>query len=256
MSWYTCEVNQAGPGVPGQGTTPTGVYIMLTDTAKPPAFTGQWFYAIDGIQDRMLAVALAAINGSNTVGVGAVPPNAGGTPYTEIANMYLQGNTSDAGLPVGSVVVWCGSTNAIPEGWLYCNGTVLEQSQYPDLYKAIGRSFSPPSNSGSYDANTEFCLPDFRGYFLRGVDDGAQRDPDVGSRTNMQDPSAQYSGVGSVQQDQFRQHTHGYQEFNQHPGGMADGQYWENCAANTDPAGGNETRPINAYVYYIILAEN
>lgn len=166
-------------------------------------------------------------------------------------------STNPPSPPVGSVLAWCGSNTMIPEGWLYCDGTLLEQSQYPQLYNAIGHSFGNPAPSDNYDPNTQFFLPDFRGYFLRGVDGGTGRDPDSTSRIDMQAPSNQYSGVGSVQLDQFRQHTHGYQKvvFDQGEG-IKDGNDSDLSSASTDSTGGNETRPINAYVFYIILAEN
>jgi hypothetical protein len=90
MSWYTCTVNSVGPATDGTETTPPVVYINLTDTANSPAFTGQWFYASDGGQNQMLAVALAAINGAKHVEVGAFPPNPEGTPATAITRLYLE----------------------------------------------------------------------------------------------------------------------------------------------------------------------
>jgi hypothetical protein len=89
MAWYTCTVNNVGPATDGTETTPPVIYINLTDTANPPAFTGQWFYASDGGQNQMLAVALAAMNGQKHVDAGATPPNAGGAPYTAITRLYL-----------------------------------------------------------------------------------------------------------------------------------------------------------------------
>jgi hypothetical protein len=66
MAWYTCVVNNVGPATDGTETNDPVVYINLTDTANPAAFVGQWFYAAEGGQNQMLAVALAAINGGST----------------------------------------------------------------------------------------------------------------------------------------------------------------------------------------------
>jgi hypothetical protein len=89
MAWYTCVVNNVGPATDGTETSDPVVYINLTDTANPAAFVGQWFYAAEGGQNQMLAVALAAINGGKKVQAGADPPNAGGSPYTAISRLYL-----------------------------------------------------------------------------------------------------------------------------------------------------------------------
>jgi len=87
MPWYTCQVNEAGPATDGTETTPPVIYIALTDQAG--TFSGQWFYAAENSKDEMLAVALSAISTGFFVEVGAVAPNPGGTPATEIQRLYL-----------------------------------------------------------------------------------------------------------------------------------------------------------------------
>nr|WP_253956231.1 tail fiber protein [Salmonella enterica] len=57
-------------------------------------------------------------------------------------------------LPVGVPVPWPSAT--LPEGWLKCNGAAFSSEMYPKLAKA-------------YPANK---LPDLRGEFIRGWDDG------------------------------------------------------------------------------------
>jgi len=91
MAWYICTVNEVGPATDGSETSSPVVYINLTDTGNTPAaFVGQWFYAAEGGQNSMLAVALAAINGGKHVRAGGDPPNAGGSPYTIITRLYLK----------------------------------------------------------------------------------------------------------------------------------------------------------------------
>jgi hypothetical protein len=87
MPWYTCNVNNVGPATDGTETADPVVYINLTDTAG--SFNEQWFYAANGGQNQMLAVALAAMNGQKRVNVAATAPNAGGSPYTSVTRMYL-----------------------------------------------------------------------------------------------------------------------------------------------------------------------
>lgn len=159
---------------------------------------------------------------------------------------------------VGEVIMWSGTLGNIPAGFLHCDGRLLDTSQYSDLYVAIGNNFgnSPP--------NGQFYLPDLRGRFIRGVDDGANRDPDADTRVDMQNGELFSKGVGSVQSDAYTNHTHGYME-PAYPSKQAilnansdDG--WGPVPASTDApvdAGGgssasSETRPLNAYLYFLI----
>lgn len=66
--------------------------------------------------------------------------------------------------------------NSAPSGWLKANGAAVSRTAYADLFAAIGTSF------GAGDGVTTFNLPDLRGEFLRGWDDG--RGLDAG-RANM-----------------------------------------------------------------------
>ncbi|MCT4708697.1 tail fiber protein, partial [Enterobacteriaceae bacterium H11S18] len=61
-------------------------------------------------------------------------------------------------LPVGVPVPWPSATP--PEGWLKCNGAAFDKTKYPKLALAY------PSGS----------LPDLRGEFIRGWDDGRGAD--------------------------------------------------------------------------------
>lgn len=163
----------------------------------------------------------------------------------------INASTYDDSMPAGTIVMWGGSNIAnLPSGWLLCDGKVYDGvKQYPDLSVAIGSNFGfppPGSPAGS------FRVPDLRGFFIRGCDDGTN-DPDYGSRTEMGNSSQKYSGVGSVQDDEFEKHHHGYSELNSQQGdGIAGGSHWHNTSENTDDTGGTETRPKNVYLYFII----
>ncbi|HHF8010052.1 TPA: tail fiber protein, partial [Escherichia coli] len=61
-------------------------------------------------------------------------------------------------LPVGVPVPWPSATP--PTGWLKCNGAAFSAEEYPELAKAY------PTNK----------LPDLRGEFIRGWDDGRNVD--------------------------------------------------------------------------------
>lgn len=75
-------------------------------------------------------------------------------------------DTSD----VGRVGIFAMST--APTGWLKANGALVSRTAYAALFAAIGTQY------GVGDGSTTFALPDLRGEFLRGWDDG--RGVDVG----------------------------------------------------------------------------
>ena len=115
-------------------------------------------------------------------------------------------------VPVGTIVAWSAGADSVPAGWMLCDGKVLRVKQYPELYAVIGPTWGAPSK-------TKFNLPDLRGRFIRGVDRGAGRDPDVEDR-KAANKGGNVKGVGSVQQDSLQNHshlqdahTHNYQEY-------------------------------------------
>ncbi|WP_260240492.1 phage tail protein, partial [Escherichia coli] len=74
-----------------------------------------------------------------------------GTVKTALENLGLGEGSA---LPVGVPVPWPAATP--PTGWLKCNGAAFSAEEYPELAKAY------PTNK----------LPDLRGEFMRGWDDG------------------------------------------------------------------------------------
>ncbi|EOT4527224.1 phage tail protein [Escherichia coli] len=74
-----------------------------------------------------------------------------GTVKTALENLDLGEGSA---LPVGVPVPWPSATP--PTGWLKCNGAAFSPEEYPELAKAY------PTNK----------LPDLRGEFIRGWDDG------------------------------------------------------------------------------------
>lgn len=88
MASFKCIVHEAGPVADSSDTPPPVVFVLLSDQAG--SFQKQWFYAANALQNQMLAVALAAINGQRFVTVDADPPNPNNTPKTQINRMYLK----------------------------------------------------------------------------------------------------------------------------------------------------------------------
>ena len=159
--------------------------------------------------------------------------------------------TGQGGDTAVGVITAFGGTIA-PAGSLLCNGASYLQSAYPELFAVIGTAF------GSADA-THFNVPDLRGLFTRGVNAGTGRDPDVSSRTALITGGNIGDNIGSYQTDQFASHTHNMQLYYYDASTPLD--QVRACFATsykgvkaTDATGGNETRPKNVYVNYIIKA--
>lgn len=75
-----------------------------------------------------------------------------------------------AGNPVGTIITF--AALAPPDGYLKCNGAVVSRTTYARLYNAIGDTY------GAGDGSTTFSIPDLRGEFIRGLDEGRGVDPD------------------------------------------------------------------------------
>lgn len=89
--------------------------------------------------------------------------------------------------PAGEVSYFARTT--APTGWLKANGAAVSRTAYADLFAAIGTAF------GAGDGVNTFNLPDLRGEFLRGWDDG--RGVDISRQ------------AFTAQGDEVRTHNHG-----------------------------------------------
>jgi microcystin-dependent protein len=175
----------------------------------------------------------------------------------------------EASLPIGSIIAFAGPATAIPEaeGWLLCDGRELPIQGNDRLFAALqyawGRGAGPSA----------FRIPDLRGRFLRGVDltsDVDRRDPDRDKRTPSYPGGNAGNQVGSVQPDEFVQHSHSLVGAARAVGaGDATVGQWlrfhgSKIAEENTPdmvnetavllAGGSETRPKNVSVNWIIRA--
>ncbi|HIH3513986.1 TPA: phage tail protein [Escherichia coli] len=146
-----------------------------------------------------------------------------GTVPTALENLGLGEGSA---LPVGVPVPWPSVTP--PTGWLKCNGAAFSAEEYPELAKVY------PTNK----------LPDLRGEFIRGWDDG--RGIDSG-RTLL-----------SAQDGSIEAHGHDYNGAIYTSGGPS----WANTtdaghraySGFTSSYGGSETRPRNIAFNFIVRA--
>lgn len=151
-------------------------------------------------------------------------------------------------MPVGSVMAFAGLVE--PAGWELCNGSTISRTVHAALFAVIADSY------GIGDGSTTFNLPDYRGEFLRGWDNAAGNDPDAAGRTDRGDGTAG-DVVGSKQLGQNEAHTHNV-TFNKVPqGSSGTGASRVHDTGYTDAttsSGGNESRPRNVNVMYIIYS--
>lgn len=109
---------------------------------------------------------------------------------------------------VGAVVAYAGNIDGniheelLEKGWLLCDGSEVSRVTFADLFERLGRGRIYGRGDG---ANT-FNLPDYRGYFLRGVDNpddvggrpAAGRDKGLNER-KIPSTNEPYSLAGSTQ---------------------------------------------------------
>ncbi len=149
-------------------------------------------------------------------------------------------------IPPGAILPYGGTSS--PTGYLLCDGTSYLRSSYPDLFAAIGTAF------GAADG-THFNVPPAEGLILRGVDNASGLDPDAASRIACLPGGNAGDAVGSYQTDQVVAHSHNETWASGGGGNGIQTVAGSNPVASTlstGATGGNETRPKNLAVNYII----
>ena len=153
-------------------------------------------------------------------------------------------------IPVGMIAPFAMST--APTGWLECDGSAVSRATYADLFTALS------TTHGSGDGSTTFNVPDLRGEFIRGWDNGKGTDS---GRT-----------FGSSQADELKSHFHRPNNYSSdstnrffqgngsgsgyaYPATGGSGSLlYSTISDQTDPTGGTETRPRNIAMMYCVKA--
>lgn len=191
---------------------------------------------------------------------------------------------ADNGVPAGNISPFGGPDSNVPPGWLLCDGRGLRGSEYKQLFDAIGTSWGDGTDKCP-GGGCDFNLPDLQGYFLRGVDRGTGRDPGVGGRYAAIFGGNTGDGVGSLQDDAVKSHSHDAGSLTTNTSGAhsheidrsrgtgdssihslerahesnranvhthVNGAHTHDVIGSTATEGSMESRPKNAYVNYII----
>ncbi|QNL21666.1 tail fiber protein [Hyphobacterium sp. CCMP332] len=237
--------------------------------------TASWNSKLDSEVDGSITNELQSLSKTGST----VTLSNGGGSFNDDVNVYTGGNGINVSgsneisinlseiFPTGMIMPFAGDTSQIPNGWLVCHGQAIDRSTYPDLFNTLGVIW------GGGNGTTTFNVPDLRGRFLRGKDFGSGNDPDASTRTSLFPLGSTGDNVGSYQNDEFLNHNHGGGNHthtirgvsgssnggvgsihtntnNTNPFSTVDGFSFSGNILNTN--GGSETRPINAYVNYII----
>ncbi|WP_340666085.1 phage tail protein [Rhodocyclus gracilis] len=116
-----------------------------------------------------------------------------------------------------------------PYGYIKANGALLSRTAYAWLFNRIGTTY------GAGDGSTTFSIPDLRGEFLRGLDDG--RGVDTGRL------------IGSAQSGAIQSHSHTLPiQLVQCSSGNANMTAISGGPINSGATGGTETRSRNVAV--------
>jgi microcystin-dependent protein len=167
-------------------------------------------------------------------------------------------------IPVGSVLAFAGPNFANSNSsWLSCNGDDYPPDNIADLNKAIGFAHGKAQNGN-------LVVPDYCGYFLRGVSADSGYDPDATTRVAPYSGSGAQSGgntgnnVGSMQRFATASSPNGFTATvdkqlggNNDKRGQVSGEplcKWNgnNTTITLDGGGDKESRPTNMSVDYFI----
>lgn len=199
---------------------------------------------------------------------------------------------AENGVPVGTIIAFGGST--VPTGWLACDGASVSSSNYPKLFAAIGTSWGDGSTWGTGDFNLPdmrgLFLRGLDAGALRDQDRLARTAFKTGGASGDAVGSYQGSGIQSHAHltdppntsvsvwDGSHNHQYNDPKVGQYtgfsPDGTGDAVEYITSNGGTTPvggahghsasvdiaafysntSGGNESRPVNVNVLYIVRA--
>ena len=125
----------------------------------------------------------------------------------DVSGLYFYDGTSwdrmlkESRDPVPTGAIFSFPVQTPPSGYLVCDGSAINRTTYDDLFAILG------TNYGAGNGSTTFNLPDYRGQFLRGHDNGVGNDPDAATRQDRGDGTTG-DNVGTRQNHEMESHLH------------------------------------------------
>ena len=146
------------------------------------------------------------------------------------------------GVPSGSV--FCRAVATVPTGYLECNGAAVSRTTYSALFAVIGTAY------GAGNGSSTFNLPDLRGEFIRGFDNGRGVDSgrnvatSQGGQNASHNHSISLSGTTSNKSltGSVRRISEGYRGY-----GTADGVFTKTFDANNPVTGSASNSPTGGF---------
>jgi len=125
----------------------------------------------------------------------------------------------------GTVIMWGGSINNVPEGYLLCNGAAYNKNTYNKLFDAIGTIHGGSGNN--------FNVPDLRDRFIVGA--GSQYNTaDQGGSDTVTLTEAELANHTHVIENTNLEHTHSLRSDNGATANVANDATPLNVTGNTD----------------------
>jgi microcystin-dependent protein len=286
----------SSPAVSFDGDTDTGIYRSAANTMGFSTAGTQRVGISNAGLDMLNALPIRFQDSSGAPFVSLQSPSAlsGNVALTLPASItnggFLQtdgsGNLSFqivAGVPTSAV--FCVAVATVPTGYLECNGNAVSRTTYAALFAIIG------TNYGTGNGSSTFNLPDLRGEFIRGFDNGRGVDSgrSIASSQGSQNASHNHTATTTGSVGNHR-HTYAFAQgsnggvgnnfggsgitsVSQSGGNLAeleqsggnDGQHLRGYTAQTDDTtpslsvstsignqGGGEARPRSIAMMYII----
>jgi microcystin-dependent protein len=138
--------------------------------------------------------------------------DAGNRQIANVADGTLTGDAANKGqldtavaavaanvVPVGASILWNGTS--APAGYLKENGAAISRTTYAALFAVIGTTY------GAGDGSTTFNVPESRGEFIRGLDDGRGVDSGRGIATAQAELIGPHTHPGSTATGGAHTHT-------------------------------------------------
>lgn len=238
----TITNQQTGPCTTStDGGTPTGFAFNTTQLGTNDSLDGKYFWLFDSAGSVAVWIQVS----------GFVPaPSVGANRYLPVVVAQGAADTvvaSDIAAALAADGQFTPSTST---------GNIVHAENTDFLAHHVG--FDGNTGFGPFTQTQQggifqFYLPP-SGVFYRSWDHGVGNDPDRASRTGMNGSPISGDHVGTYQGDENIYHYHPYGAFAQRAGGGLGVDQGNNFGTTylTYPSGGNESRPVNANVMYMI----
>ena len=175
------------------------------------------------------------------------------SPFADRTLDAMSGGSGDIlqGVPIGTVLANAGSV--LPKGFLNCYGGTAKIADYPQLAAHLGNTYGVATA-------TDFYLPDLRGYFIRGLDNGRGVDANRVLGSSQLDALQNMIGDVVIIKSMVLSATGAFSAWSTgaqpYCGTSASAGINQNVRFNASNVArtSTETRPVNVAMNYIICA--